>query len=532
MDFDILFGKWLNDCPYFYFQGETFDTSGRIYVLHPNSRCLKIFSNYINLEKKQIYEIDNSPFNKKNYEKIDSLILPYLLNTSHNKNLFSLLCLNKVDDKDKIWCYNYFLCVSIENINEIYNRPHYFLRINGKNFSDCINEQIDSSTKNNFFEKYINYFLFTPIFLNKIANINFNNVNSSLPISYYKFNNIRNIIFSLQLTNKEFGLIEKKNFMKYDIKREYKNYVSYLPLDFPQIKYNKNLEAPQNYHWGQRKLLLGEIEFLTFLHKKLNIEEKSDYYLVLYAGAAPGDHIPILKELFPKCIFILYDPSNFHISPDNRIFIKNDLVTKDIIEKYKSDKLIFISDIRSTPNIDKKSKNYDNEFEKCVDYDIKLQKEWVEFLKEKIQGCILKFRFPFFNQKENNILGNTYFSGKKYFQPWSRPTSAETRLICLEKDDFNIIEQNPQKYEEQMFYFNIKYRSSTFYDINKLYGKNYDFITEYFILKDYLLLYYKENEITDIFIAQFTKNIDSYLNSISISYGFKSKKGILDLLLE
>eukprot|EP00961_Rhodomonas_salina_P002887 39493-Rhodomonas_salina.1 len=44
-------------------------------------------------------------------------------------------------------------------------------------------------------------------------------------------------------------------------------------------------------HWGQRKLLLSELEFLT-AHGAAGAT-------VVYAGAAPGTHTRYLLELFP-----------------------------------------------------------------------------------------------------------------------------------------------------------------------------------------------------------------------------------------
>jgi hypothetical protein len=56
-------------------------------------------------------------------------------------------------------------------------------------------------------------------------------------------------------------------------------------------------------HWGQRKLLLSEIEFLT----KFSVPGAT----VLYAGAAPGTHTLYLIELFPELKFVLVDPAPF-----------------------------------------------------------------------------------------------------------------------------------------------------------------------------------------------------------------------------
>ena len=49
-------------------------------------------------------------------------------------------------------------------------------------------------------------------------------------------------------------------------------------------------------HWGQRKLLLSEVEFFTTFFDPLASA------LVIYAGAAPGHHIPLLSEMFPRSV--------------------------------------------------------------------------------------------------------------------------------------------------------------------------------------------------------------------------------------
>ena len=53
-------------------------------------------------------------------------------------------------------------------------------------------------------------------------------------------------------------------------------------------------------HAGQLKLLCSEIAFLNTF--------KGHPYTVVYAGAAPGTHIPRLALMFPEMRFILVDP--------------------------------------------------------------------------------------------------------------------------------------------------------------------------------------------------------------------------------
>src|SRR5262245_53966686 len=83
----------------------------------------------------------------------------------------------------------------------------------------------------------------------------------------------------------------------------------------PQLAYyaRPKSEKAGVIHWGQRKLLLSEIMFLTQWGHLANI--------VVYAGAAPSDHTPYLQSLFPNHTFILIDPRPFSIKSTDRIKI-------------------------------------------------------------------------------------------------------------------------------------------------------------------------------------------------------------------
>lgn len=76
--------------------------------------------------------------------------------------------------------------------------------------------------------------------------------------------------------------------------------VDYKELTNMDFEYNNIITF--NTHDGQRKLLLTEIQFLT------------DYYnkqIVVYAGSAPNEKLPILLKLFPTMKILLIDP-NYH----------------------------------------------------------------------------------------------------------------------------------------------------------------------------------------------------------------------------
>jgi hypothetical protein len=65
---------------------------------------------------------------------------------------------------------------------------------------------------------------------------------------------------------------------------------------------------------GQRKLLLSEIEFLTLFARPGDV--------VVYAGAAPGYHIPYLLDLFPFIKMVLVDPRQFGCQCTDRLAIR------------------------------------------------------------------------------------------------------------------------------------------------------------------------------------------------------------------
>ena len=76
-------------------------------------------------------------------------------------------------------------------------------------------------------------------------------------------------------------------------------------------------------HWGQRKLLISEIDFLNRVNeceafynsKELNSipKNKVKTFNVIYPGSAPGYKLFFLLLLFPHTTFYLWDPAKFDI---------------------------------------------------------------------------------------------------------------------------------------------------------------------------------------------------------------------------
>ena len=108
--------------------------------------------------------------------------------------------------------------------------------------------------------------------------------------------------------------------------------------------YERKDEEKTSLHVGQLKLLLSEIEFFSIYWDPKAIPNP----VCVYAGAAPGTHIPILVEMFPTFIFHLYDPAKIMINSDPRIQIFEEYFTDDIAQKYSGrNDVFFISDVRT-----------------------------------------------------------------------------------------------------------------------------------------------------------------------------------------
>jgi hypothetical protein len=233
-------------------------------------------------------------------------------------------------------------------------------------------------------------------------------------------------------------------------------------------------------HWGQRKLFFSELWFLTkYGHLSKN---------VVYAGAAPGTHIPFLAKLFPEHQFILIDPSEFRLKKiaaeniENRIKVIQSYFTDELATEFANSlpDTEFISDIRTANH-----SGQDNEtVEIMVRNDNMKQKDWINIMKPK--KSLLKFRCPYPDRKmgtENLRM----FKGEIYIQPYAAPTSTETRLVP--DDSLTEIEYDNIKYEQQLYYHNHYTRKA---ECNqpiwrgKGFNKSWDISAEVIMLYDFL----------------------------------------------
>ena len=275
-------------------------------------------------------------------------------------------------------------------------------------------------------------------------------------------------------------------------------------------------------HWGQLKLFYTELEFLAICSKYYDMAK----CVVVYVGAAPGNHTEFLTKLFPELHWILYDPAKFFIERSDKIEIftgRDGYFTDATVEQVKKNKrthgkhILFISDIRMG-NDDK------DEFEIGVWNDMIQQQQWA--IKLNCTMAMLKLRFPYiFDNKvkidkdydmsqisdhikinkhyPDSVLSLLYLEGEIFIQINPPINSTETRLIIRQNPDktYNMRYYDAKMYEGQLFYFNTVDRIETEYeyrDSEKLknhlagFDNSYDRVSEFYIWSRYLKYYLKE----------------------------------------
>jgi hypothetical protein len=285
-------------------------------------------------------------------------------------------------------------------------------------------------------------------------------------------------------------IIENNPHMTYEIDPPFHRI---LRANAREMSYRKtDHEVKTRIHWGQRKLLMSEIEFLTLL-RKTGLRQS----LVVYAGAAPGSHIPYLCRLFPEVHFLLVDPANFNVRESERVTIIQDLFTDELAERIARDNrnrpIYFVSDIRTA---DPDSNTHD-EVERRVRWDQASQMQWHDLLKSR--RSMLKFRLPWDlstpTVPDLEYEDETeYLDGDIYLPVWGPQKTTECRLITREALPRARTRYDNKKYESQLMYFNNVTRHSLYgHDVT---GQGidhcYDCMAEIHILREYLL------EFTDV----------------------------------
>lgn len=266
--------------------------------------------------------------------------------------------------------------------------------------------------------------------------------------------------------------------------------------------FNRHNDKTQQ-NWGQMKLFVCLFEFLTLFYK----EKQHQNPKLVYVGAAPGQGIPLIADIFPAFEFHLYDSQPFDeklVERSNetgsRIKIYQRYFEDQDSETFAEQESVFlISDIRSLGyniNLDIVSR----ELEELVWNDMKLQESWVE--KIRPEWAQLKFRLPYYNEVTTKMFGGEtveYLSGLIFYQSFVKPSSSETRLVVngkrLAKTTYNFNE-----YEKVCMFHNSIVREMEFTRfLNPISGKkmleipergiipNWDITKTLWLFKTYLL---------------------------------------------
>jgi hypothetical protein len=242
-----------------------------------------------------------------------------------------------------------------------------------------------------------------------------------------------------------------------------------LAKDAPRGKYQRRKKHFKSVvHWGQRKLLLSEIEFLTLFAQPGDT--------VVYAGAAPGIHIYPLTLLFPFLKFVLIDPRPVALVENERITIRQEMMTDEIAGEFEEvgrrGNLLFICDVRT-----RICREYTFEqSEAIIQKDMDDQQRWHLLMHPR--KSMLKFRLPW-------TPGYTeYLDGEVYLPVWGRCTTTEARLVVGGNSKR---QWDNCAYEDQMFYFNISTRTQLYHHEHHVSGLDwcFDCASEVIIWKSY-----------------------------------------------
>lgn len=290
-----------------------------------------------------------------------------------------------------------------------------------------------------------------------------------------------------------------------------------------RLKYERSRsKILHSVKWGHRKLILNELRFITLFWDRVNVPKLQ----VVYIGAAPGDHIPILSSLFPDITFNLYDPSPFIIGATDSIKIYNRFFTDNDAEYWSGrDNVFLISDIR-TANYDK-AKRLGEEGKFKVEADVwkdhLRQMNWLKKI-NPIQAQ-LKLRLPYPDQwkegweKKTKLFSKLptypnpeiveYLDGYIFIQPWCSSTSTESRLVPKrnEKGEFYSVGWNITEYEEIFSYHNNVEREKNW--LNPFTQEkepirtpellnDYDSTLEAIIIREYLVKFSGVNDLEDV----------------------------------
>jgi len=268
-----------------------------------------------------------------------------------------------------------------------------------------------------------------------------------------------------------------------------------LMADTPECLYNNSDPYSSTMHHGQRKLMCGEIDFLTRYAKAGD--------MIVYIGAAPGNHIPHLVKMFPGLSWYLIDGAKFKARFDKSdpvvtvTAMCDDNMISNIKAGHPEKRILMISDIRS-----------DDSQEIDIDRDMESQMRWHLILNPAASS--LKFR-PTFGKESLHF---EYLKGEIHLQTWAPPHSVESRLYVVGTE---MATYDSYLIHRQMAYYNQVIRPSKvdFKVTNIKADDCHDCALEAYIIRRYLESYFyskidRSSNITDMINAGCNTNYRTF----------------------
>lgn len=174
-------------------------------------------------------------------------------------------------------------------------------------------------------------------------------------------------------------------------------------------------------HRGQRKLFVSELLLFAELFPDANAAA-----VVVYAGAAPGRHLPFLARLYPRIEFHLYDPAPFAPLPREQFRVHQDFFTDETAASWRNRCDVFISDIRLSSETG--ADGWSPQAEAQIAEDMAAQARWTQTIAPRA-GALLKFRPPYLVAGAA-VPAFRYLAGDVFWQAWAPRSSTEGRLLA------------------------------------------------------------------------------------------------------
>ena len=265
----------------------------------------------------------------------------------------------------------------------------------------------------------------------------------------------------------------------------------------PNASRSWDSEVVKGLHYGQRKLLLSEIEFLSSCVLAGKMEKPP---LIVYAGAANGSHLPFLFRLFPSVKFVLIDPAPFCKAVCEAangeggpvVELIQDVCTDELCLRLNRTycskfTLYLVSDIRS--GVPSRCSN--REHTSMMIRDNAWQRDWCYAL--EAASAMLKFHPPYpavpvgsprYDPEDDTPVSIRYFRGAALFGVWAPKSSSEVRLIV--EGPFSESDRRPETdydcrvFEEQCYFYNTHDRFTADVAAERLILTNYLRLTNQF----------------------------------------------------